>query len=999
MSNVTDPSRVDKVQSRAPKQARFLRPMNQLAGFVLLVLKRQRHQLSLTLLALVSIILAVGLVTNTAFFSQAVDRVILLSNLKEFSKATGRPPFSTSVYFFPSQEKPVSIPDAENLSGQVASIMASKVGLPLRHQGLQVSSGGLLLQPDKDSTQYATGTSGFLDTTEVVYIQGVADHINIVAGAPYLENGSSSSSVGGREVVDVWIHEKFSQKLGANVGETFKIGVTLNSSSTTIRVAGFWHSKGPDSSFWFNDPDLLLDSAILIHRDDFIKFIQPILAPMMSRDVSWYIIFDESRIRPSDSASYLDGYKQASTLINRTLPGARLNAPPLEPLEDFLERSNSLTILLLGYNLPAFFVLLYFLILCSSIVARWQRKDMLLLIGRGMSISGVLNLVLLDQLLLFVVGYPLGIGFGMLIARLMGYCTSFLNFADRAALPVSLDDVSIPLTILALGVALLARLSPAVQAARESRHVEERKWARTSPQPFWYRYYIDLALILPTYYAYDQMIKNGSLGNLLVNNRPDDLYQDPLLILVPALFIITASLVLMRLFSVVMRLIDIPASHSPWLTIHLALRQLSRQSEDYIRPLMLVVVTLALGVYTLSMSASLDRWLVDRLYYRSGADFSFRPLPANAIEEPQDAGWVPPMDEFRKLPGVLGATRVSTFNVQLSTEFVIRANSAAPAPNLTQNRGQAPGQNRNQNISIRMVALDAQEFASVTWFRSDFSQESLNAMLNRLASRADGVLVPREILTQYDLQIGDQFGATVGTSYSMRVAGQFTIVGTYDYFPTVYPENGVTLIGNLENLCDQFGFTLPHRIWLKLAPGVSGDTILKTIYNTLQTQPQLNATEDTRFNIITEQSKMERVGIFGTLSMGFLATAFMAMLGLLIYSYASLRERVYHLAMLLAVGVSRSQVIAQVVLEYTFLCLFGVAAGAAIGITASNLFVPFFRFTGEKGGIPLPPLLPIIAWPEIVTLTLIFTVLIVVAEVVTITLSLRDRIGQLLKDV
>ena len=43
---------------------------------------------------------------------------------------------------------------------------------------------------------------------------------------------------------------------------------------------------------------------------------------------------------------------------------------------------------------------------------------------------------------------------------------------------------------------------------------------------------------------------------------------------------------------------------------------------------------------------------------------------------------------------------------------------------------------------------------------------------------------------------------------------------------------------------------------------------------------------------------MERVGIFGTLTVGFLASAAMAILGLLLYSYASLRDRVYRFSVL-----------------------------------------------------------------------------------------------------
>jgi ABC-type antimicrobial peptide transport system permease subunit len=131
--------------------------------------------------------------------------------------------------------------------------------------------------------------------------------------------------------------------------------------------------------------------------------------------------------------------------------------------------------------------------------------------------------------------------------------------------------------------------------------------------------------------------------------------------------------------------------------------------------------------------------------------------------------------------------------------------------------------------------------------------------------------------------------------------------------------------------------------------------------------------------------------------MSFLATSIMAVLGLLIYSYASLRERVYHLAMLLSMGIERGQMIAQVILEYAFLAVFGVAAGAGIGVAATLLFVPFFRFTGEKGVVPLPPLIPIIAWNQVYLLIGIFTAVVVLAEIITITLSIRQRIAQLLK--
>ena len=136
---------------------------------------------------------------------------------------------------------------------------------------------------------------------------------------------------------------------------------------------------------------------------------------------------------------------------------------------------------------------------------------------------------------------------------------------------------------------------------------------------------------------------------------------------------------------------------------------------------------------------------------------------------------------------------------------------------------------------------------------------------------------------------------------------------------------------------------------------------------------------------------MERVGIFGTLSIGFLASAAMAILGLLLYSYASLRERVYRFSVLHAVGLIHRQIVTQVVIEYTFLAAFGAMAGTFIGMFASWLFVPFFRFTGEKG-IPLPPLIPLTSDQSMINLAIIFTVIIVMAEVFTITSALHRKL-------
>ena len=129
----------------------------------------------------------------------------------------------------------------------------------------------------------------------------------------------------------------------------------------------------------------------------------------------------------------------------------------------------------------------------------------------------------------------------------------------------------------------------------------------------------------------------------------------------------------------------------------------------------------------------------------------------------------------------------------------------------------------------------------------------------------------------------------------------------------------------------------------------------------------------------------------GHVPLGAYPNAAMAILGLLLYSYASLRDRMYRFSVLHAVGFLHRQIITQLVLEYTFLAAFGALAGALIGVLASRLFMPYFRVTGERG-VPLPPLIPLTADQSMINLAFIFTVIIVAAEVSTITSAFRRKL-------
>lgn len=935
---------------------------NKLPGLLNLIFRRLMYHRGLTLLALFGIILAIGLVTSASFFSEAVDRALLLQEMEAFSSVTKRPAFSTSVYTFPSSRAPVPLEQAEILGAHIENLFKEEVGLPIRHSGLQISSGGMMLRPPEGSDLY--GEAQMISSAKVVYVRDIGEHIEIIEGEPLDEAGSSG------DALDIWVHQRTAETMNLNVGETFGISSSISAPAIPLRVAGIWRSIDPEAEFWFNDPDSAFIDALLVRRDDYIRFVQPVV-PSGSRDVSWYIILDEQAINPKRGADYIEGFDRVLQQINSFLPGARLNSPPLDPLANFVDRSTIFTVLLLAYNTPAFGILLYFLVITATIIGLWQRRETSILVSRGVNRGGLFFITFVEQVVLYVIGFPLGVGFGMLVARLMSLTTSFLSFSLRDPLPVSLHGLNFSLILLTLAFSLFSRLIPALQASRSTLVAEEREWSRPMRTPFWYRFYLDFLLLIPTWYAYDQMQKQGSLAGL-IETQVEDLFNDPLLILVPALFVLSASLISMRLFSVIMRLIDVVASHTPWVALHLALRQLGRQSQDYIRPLLLVIVSLAIGVYTISMAASLDRWLVDRMSYRSGALLTFDPLPADRSEPPPDANWIPLPGDIDTVEGVAKSTRVGSY----------RGRVTMPDGRFT---------------SGRIMAIDRVDFPQVAWWRKDFASESLGALMNRLALSQDAALVSRKFFEENFLRVGDRLTMIASINQSISFEAEYTIVGTYDYFPTAYEEeHGVTLVTNLDYLGNIFGIEPIYSIWIKMEPGADGETVMKNISSKLMIAA--SNVKNTPEIIAIEQAQLERVGVFGTLTVGFLATSVMAVMGLLVYSYASLRQRLYRFAVLNAIGLMRKQIIEQVVIEYSILTLFGTAAGSIIGIVVSRLVVPFYRYTGEVN-IPLPPILPVIDMDHVILLSVIFSLVILAAEVGTIMTIFYQQLARLIKTI
>jgi putative ABC transport system permease protein len=531
---------------------------------------------------------------------------------------------------------------------------------------------------------------------------------------------------------------------------------------------------------------------------------------------------------------------------------------------------------------------------------------------------------------------------------------------------------------------MLTTLLPALSAAGHTIVTHKQEQARALRRPVWQRYFLDLFLLAPPLYGYYLLRQRGTISVNLGGGATSDPFQNPLLFLVPTLFIFSLGLLFIRLFPVLMSALAWIADWLPGTPSVLALRHLARSSKHYTGPLLLLILTLGLAAFTASMALTLDNHLLDQVYYQIGADLHlvemgestetsqeqsiFASQTSLPEEEEKESGpkWLfLPVSDHLSVEGVQEATRVGEYRAQSSL---------------------------GKREEGTFVGVDRIDFSQVAFFRRDFAPDSLGGLMNLLALDSRALLVERSFLARNALNIGDPLRLELTMIGEQRTV-EFIVAGVLDMFPTQYPEDGPFFVGNLDYAFQQMGDEYPYDVWLTTDGARPDEDIMADLR---EMGFFVMSYDDARLMILKEQTQPARQGLFGVLSVGFLAAAGLTVLGFLLYAVFSFRQRFIELGVLRAIGLSVGQMAAFLAGEQLALIVTGAAAGTGLGVWASRLFIPFLQVRG--GAHPhTPPFVVQVAWADIFQIYAIFGGMLLVAVAVMLVLLIRMRVFEAIK--
>jgi putative ABC transport system permease protein len=744
-----------------------------------------------------------------------------------------------------------------------------------------------------------------------------------------------------------------------------------------VRIAGVWQAKDVGDPYWFRSLRLFFDD-LLVPEETYFNYLVGVIKDDVSQAV-WYQALDNTSFHASDVPAFIERLARVDIQVGKLLRGTFLEQSPHKLLQDYQKTTNLLTFSLLAFSVPVAALLLAFINLVSSVMVDRQRNEIAVMRSRGATLFQILGISALEGLLLVGSAWLIGIPVSKGIIYLMGKTRSFMDFS----LPPSLRlDITSLAMLIAGGAGLLilaSRLLPVIGAARQTIITYKQESARTLRAPWWQRIFLDLMLFIPAAYGTYLLRKQGSL--VLAGSTYNDPFQNPLLLLIPALGIFSITLFILRLLPHIMTGVAWLAEQLNALSLLLAVRHLARAPGFYSVPLMLLVLTLSLSAFTATLAQTVDTHYHDQQYYYTGSDVflieygqclkynQVGQCDVNAATDESPTWNFLPVSVHLKAPGVQAAARVGSWTA--------RANAGG---------GTQTG---------RFIGIDRIDFPKVAFWRKDFATDSLGALMNDLAFSPDGVLVPRDYMAQQVLNVGDILTLNVDIgdkSYPMDV----TIVGSFDLFPTWYPDKGPLFVGNLDYFFMQTQGQHLYNVWLKTDNEVNCPPLVETLQNPADLGLDVKSCISARQKIIQEQKRPEHQGLFGLLSIGFASAAVFTVLGFLLYALFSFQRRFIEMGVLRAIGISYRQMTSFLAWELGLLIGIGAAAGTALGLFVSRLFIPYLQL-GANAAAQVPPFVVQIAWGRIFQIYALFGLLFVVALFGLARLLARMKVFQAIK--
>ena len=523
----------------------------------------------------------------------------------------------------------------------------------------------------------------------------------------------------GITTIEVVVPLEAANRLDVRVGDTVAAVPYWSDSSPYIHVyvAGTFVPNDPDDELWYLNDRVLRAATIntfvtlpfYISEKSYFEVLGTVF-DQMDTTYGWLLLVDPGRLDARNASSAARSLRAMNDRLSANLFSFRQITELRSALEDY-------DIRLFFSKLPMFVimilisvVILYYVVTLSSLVVEQQRSEIVLLKSRGASAAQVLAVYVLEGLTIAVLATAVAPLLAATVIGLLGITPAFSDLSGGGVLGVAISPAAYLMSAVGGLLSFAALMVPAIQASRMSVTTFRHQSARPYTQPFYQRYYLDVLLLIIGVLLLRQLSEQGSVVAVGVFG---EIAVDQVLLAVPAVILVASALVLLRLFPLFMRLSSALLSSVLSAGLVLGIWQMARNPTHYARLSLLLILMAGLGIFSASFGGTLQRSFEERALYATGTDVRLEGASLN-----NSGRSVPLRESYETLPSVE--------NVAIAF------------------RGFGSDLSKLIADSYTMFAVEGEAISEMGWFRDDFSETSMKAMLASLPSDSlpIGVQVP-----------------------------------------------------------------------------------------------------------------------------------------------------------------------------------------------------------------------------------------------------------------
>lgn len=870
------------------------------------------------------------------------------------------------------------------------STMKGREGQETEYKNLQAMAEGAAERLDVEQTALVTlhettktrgnfvqsrEQSSLSKTLRIASLSDLENHITMMSGEMYKDQ------VGADGMMEGIVSQRALSKLNLVVGDELELKKFLRSDKTypKVKIVGVYSNSEEEDTYWVNSPsDYYME--IFVAPSVFEETFMNLEKQEFDVTTDWFMIFDYNQLKASRVDELAD---ETNNMIAET--SGSYSANVLEPdylaiLDEYQTAAKKVTITLLILQFPVLALLLAFIFMISRQMLDLEQNEIALLKSRGSSKKQILLIYLLQSFILSVISAVVGLPLGYFLCKALGSTNGFLEFIQRKALHVSLSPAVFLYMLGAMAASIAFMVLPVFKESDVS--IVNVKHRNRKKKNILQRVYLDVILLLVSLYGlYTFTQREDTLMTQMLEGES----LDPFLFICSSLFIISASLVALRIQPLIIRIVYLigkkrwkPAFFASFLQI---LRTKGKQSFMMV----FLMLTVSLGIFNATVARTILSNSESNIRYENGADLVLQERWEDnsafvADNADIDLVYVEP-----------------DFSIYENMEGVDHATKVYREGNITTSFDRSEGEN---GVATSLMAIDTKNFGeTVKSFNNALLPTHLNNYLNSMATNPDAVLLSGNFHSKYSVQLGDEI------TYSNEDGNSLTgiVYGFVDYFPgyiqnthelneedTLVTTENFLIISNLAAVQQSFGVK-PYQVWVKT------DGSSQFIYDYAEkNNVSYVSFDDVAAKLVDVKNDALFQGTNGILTMSFIVILILCCTGFLIYWILSIRQRELLFGVFRAMGMTKKEIIQMLVNEQIFSSGLSILIGTVLGILASNLFVPLVQifYASTDQAVPLQVVYRAV---DMIRLFSIIGIVIVICMVVLGKLISRINISQALK--